>query len=176
MLFLRISAFSFCLLVISLFQNNLFAQSYEAARYQYDGLSDETKALLEGFASGINTYLQEHSTEFQQFKTFKFHGVDIAAVSTFATQVRRGERILDIIRKEKAKQDSLRADQESGSNTWAFGPSRTKSGHAILMRNPHLSWTAGYYEAHITVPGKLNFYGDFRIGGLFNIIGGFNNR
>ena len=31
------------------------------------------------------------------------------------------------------------------------------------MRNPHLSWDAGYYEAHITVPGKVNFYGDFRI-------------
>jgi len=43
-----------------------------------------------------------------------------------------------------------------GSNVWAFGPERTASGHAILMRNPHLSWDAGYYEAHIKVPGTLN--------------------
>jgi acyl-homoserine-lactone acylase len=43
-----------------------------------------------------------------------------------------------------------------------------------MLRNPHLSWTAGYYEAHLRVPGKLDFYGDFRIGGPFSVIGGFN--
>ena len=47
-------------------------------------------------------------------------------------------------------------------------------GHAILLRNPHLAWTAGYYEAHLTVPGVVDFYGDFRIGGPFGVIGGFN--
>ena len=30
-----------------------------------------------------------------------------------------------------------------------FSPSRTKSKHAILLRNPHLQWNAGYYEAHL---------------------------
>lgn len=64
--------------------------------------------------------------------------------------------------------------QNVGSNAWALAPSRTTSGHAILLRNPHLSWTAGYYEAHVRVPGKLDFYGDFRIGGPFTVIGGFN--
>lgn len=61
-----------------------------------------------------------------------------------------------------------------GSNAWALAPSRTATGNAILLRNPHLSWTAGYYEAHVRVPGKLDFYGDFRIGGPFTVIGGFN--
>jgi acyl-homoserine-lactone acylase len=65
---------------------------------------------------------------------------------------------------------------EDGSNAWAFAPEHTRSGYAILLRNPHLSWDAGYYEAHLTVDGKLNFYGDFRIGGLFAIIGGFNDH
>ena len=64
--------------------------------------------------------------------------------------------------------------QNVGSNAWALAPSRTASGRAILLRNPHLSWTAGYYEAHVRVPGKLDFYGDFRIGGPFTVIGGFN--
>src|SRR5690606_25711622 len=65
---------------------------------------------------------------------------------------------------------------EEGSNAWAFAPSRTRSGRAILMRNPHLSWTAGYYEAHVTVPGVIDFYGDFRVGGPFGVIGGFNRH
>jgi acyl-homoserine-lactone acylase len=61
-----------------------------------------------------------------------------------------------------------------GSNAWAFAPSRTKSGRAILLRNPHLAWNSGYYEAHLTVPGVVDFYGDFRIGGPFVVVGGFN--
>ena len=66
------------------------------------------------------------------------------------------------------------ATDEDGSNAWALAPSRTKSGKAILLRNPHLAWTAGYYEAHLTVPGVVDFYGDFRIGGPLIVIGGFN--
>src|SRR5205823_5305840 len=68
-----------------------------------------------------------------------------------------------------------RADPNDGSNAWAFAPSRTTSGRAILLRNPHLAWNAGYYEAHVTVPGVLDFYGDLRIGGPFGVIGGFNH-
>jgi acyl-homoserine-lactone acylase len=65
---------------------------------------------------------------------------------------------------------------EDGSNAWALAPSRSTSGRAILLRNPHLAWTAGYYEAHVTVPGVLDFYGDFRIGGPLVLIGGFNRH
>lgn len=63
-----------------------------------------------------------------------------------------------------------------GSNAWALDGSRTTSGQAILLRNPHLSWDAGYYEAHVRVPGVVDFYGDFRIGLAFGIIGGFNRH
>lgn len=73
-----------------------------------------------------------------------------------------------------------------GSNSWAFHGSRTSSGHTILLRNPHLSWGGDdllarpsgttYYEAHVRVPGIIDFYGDFRIGTAFGIIGGFNPR
>jgi acyl-homoserine-lactone acylase len=68
----------------------------------------------------------------------------------------------------------VKSHSNDGSNTWAFAPSRTRSGRAILLRNPHLQWSAGYYEAHMTVPGIVDFYGDFRIGGPFAVIGGFN--
>ena len=72
-----------------------------------------------------------------------------------------------------------------GSNAWAFHGSRTESGRPILLRNPHLRWDGDhdllervsgltYYEAHVRVPGVIDFYGDFRIGTAFGIIGGFN--
>lgn len=67
-------------------------------------------------------------------------------------------------------------DPEVGSNAWALGPGRSATGNALLLRNPHLSYTAGYYEAHVRVPGVVDFYGDFRLGGPFTTIGGFNRR
>jgi acyl-homoserine-lactone acylase len=77
-------------------------------------------------------------------------------------------------RVEAGRRAATGPDDDVGSNAWALAPGRTTSGNAILLRNPHLAWTAGYYEAHLRVPGKLDFYGDFRIGGPFTVIGGFN--
>ncbi|MEJ2219041.1 MAG: penicillin acylase family protein, partial [Gemmatimonadota bacterium] len=92
------------------------------------------------------------------------HHWPTSASSAVASQTPHGSR------------DGLSARPEPGSNAWALAPSRTKDGAAILLRNPHLSWNAGYYEAHVVVPGVLEWYGDFRIGGPFDIVGGFNRR
>jgi acyl-homoserine-lactone acylase len=76
----------------------------------------------------------------------------------------------------RRREPPVEPDPEDGSNAWALAPERSASGNALLLRNPHLSWTAGYYEAHVRVPGVLDFYGDFRLGGPFTTIGGFNRR
>lgn len=41
-----------------------------------------------------------------------------------------------------------------GSNSWVLGPSRTKSGKAILANDPHIAFTnpSIWYEAQITLP------------------------
>ena len=148
---------------------------YQKALANYNFLDIETKALLEGFAEGVNAYLDQHPKLFPEFQPFRFSGVDIAAVNISVSTPAKGKSFVEQLLRRQAIQDSLRLT-EAGSNAWAFAPERTKEGHAILVRNPHLSWAAGYYEAHIKVPGKLNFYGDFRIGGLFSIIGGFNEH
>ncbi len=147
----------------------------EHTRNTYHLLSQETKDILEGFAQGVNYYLEKYPEEFPEWYYQKFTAIDIAATSN------RGGRpspfsARDFLRKLEEEKELARQNDDVGSNVWAFAPERTKSGNAILMRNPHLSWSAGYYEAHITVPGKINFYGDFRIGGMFAIICGFNDN
>lgn len=148
---------------------------YERAVATYHLLDQETREMMEGFAQGINFYLDKHPGAFPEFEDWQFTGYDIAALTTGVITEADGKRFVERIKREKARRDSLQLT-EAGSNSWAFAPSRTKSGNAILVRNPHLSWTAGYYEAQLTVPGQLNFYGDFRIGGVFAIIGGFNEH
>ena len=49
----------------------------------------------------------------------------------------------------------------TGSNAWAIGPSRTKSGKAMLFANPHQPWFGygQFYEGHLKSGEGLNFAG-----------------
>ena len=160
---------------------------YGLAVENYARLHQDTREVYEGFAAGVNRYIELHPDEFPPDFTPRFTGYDVAArdvniatmsdarrfLQRFAPGQRRGPgTVAETTSSPEEGVDPI----EEGSNAWAFAPSRTRSGRAILMRNPHLSWTAGYYEAHVTVPGVLDFYGDFRIGGPFGVIGGFNRH
>ena len=154
--------------------------SFTRAMEVYPALHPDTRAVYEGFAIGVNRYMAQHPEEFADWVTSPFTGYDVAALNVYrpsAGQARRWIRqlsgapeapLLDV--------NGSAADGpiEEGSSAWALAPSRTVSGAAILLRNPHLSWEAGYWEAHVVVPGRLDFYGDFRIGAPLGIIGGFN--
>ncbi|NJD10520.1 MAG: penicillin acylase family protein [Gemmatimonadetes bacterium] len=152
----------------------------------YPALSADVRAVYEGFAAGVNSYIELHRSAFPEWFRADLSGPDIlttdmewpnegllrsylrriGAVPATAPGPRRGEGDVD----------ALMLAPDEGSNAWALAPSRTRSGRAIMLRNPHLNWDAGYYEAHVVIPGELDFYGDFRIGGPFQTIGGFNAR
>jgi len=65
---------------------------------------------------------------------------------------------------------------DRGSNAWAIGPSRSESGNAILLANPHLPWSDLFYftEAQMTAP-DLDVYGVTLVGIPFVAIG-FNEH
>ncbi|HYN10332.1 MAG TPA: penicillin acylase family protein [Vicinamibacterales bacterium] len=163
---------------------NLRARARVIATYHL--LDPETRDLYDGFAAGINRYVQLNPKEFPDGMPADFSGYDVATldvgdgppsakVRRFLAAVNAGtppaRAVTVATETEDADEDRT---PEDGSNAWALAPNRTKSGRAILLRNPHLAWTAGYYEAHLTVPGVVDFYGDFRIGGPLIVIGGFN--
>ena len=137
-----------------------------------------------GFAAGVNRYLAQHPEEFAGWVADPFTGHDVAALFVYRSSASQTRRWIN--RLTGAPDAPLRRHQaqrcrgqtatpvEEGSSAWALAPSRTTSGAAILLRNPHLSWDAGYWEAHAVVPGRLDFYGDFRIGAPLGIVGGFN--
>jgi acyl-homoserine-lactone acylase len=146
----------------------------------YHLLDESTRDVYEGFAEGLNRFIELHPAAFPSGMP-RFSAYDVAALDIGGTSggaLRAYKRLLDPAARDSTRRgagdmDAQEADNV-GSNAWAFAPSRTKSGRAILLRNPHLNWNAGYYEAHLTVPGVVDFYGDFRIGGPFLVIGGFN--
>lgn len=147
-------------------------------------LSKDVRDVYEGFAAGVNRYVELHAADFSQYMPTDFTGRDVAATELVPIATRKVTNFLNKINPQATPRPTPPAvggegdidTSNDGSNAWAFAPSRTKSGKAILLRNPHLQWTAGYYEAHMTVPGVIDFYGDFRIGGPFTVIGGFNKN
>lgn len=167
-------------------------ETYARAVETYHRLEPETREVYDGFVAGVRHYLRLHRDEFPEWMEPDFTGLDAHAreIQTWsrgdaARFVRSltadGGEADDAASGVDAAVQALEAASEAavdfaldGSNAWAFHPSRTTSGKAILLRNPHLTWGAGYYEAHVRVPGVVEFYGDFRIGGTFGIIGGFN--
>lgn len=164
--------------------------TYNRAVETYAFLDRHTRDAYEGFAAGVNRYIEVHPQEFPPRFAPHFTGYDVLARDVTTTTPAQAARFLARIDPEyRTRTRAARTPNpaegdappgewidppDEGSNAWAFSPSRTKSKHAILLRNPHLQWDAGYYEAHIRVPGVLDYYGDFRIGGPFGVVGGFN--
>ena len=170
----------------------------------WQDLEKDTREFIQGFAKGVNRYIELNPDEFDDWVEPHYTAYDVHArniVSPSSSSIRRFLSAYE--RQRNREQDDGMAMNHSsneifqledqtvwarlaarseephpdvGSNVWAFAPERTTSGNAILVRNPHLSWDAGYYEAQVKVPGKFNFYGDFRIGQAVGIIGGFNEK
>ncbi len=149
----------------------------------YSQLEQDTRDVYEGFAAGVNRYVERHADEFLPWMEPNFTGYDVAALYVYRTNPRQIRRWIQRIQGTDTAvsidpDENPDADSaiEEGSSAWALAPSRTTSNAAILMRNPHLGWDAGYWEVHAVMPGRLDFYGDFRIGGPLGIIGGFNRQ
>jgi acyl-homoserine-lactone acylase len=143
----------------------------------YHLLDQETRDVYDGFAAGVNRFIDRFRDQFPSGMPTDFSGYDVATLDIGdGPPAARVRRFVAALEGAPAEPDADEPSPDDGSNAWALAPSRTRSGRAILLRNPHLAWTAGYYEAHVTVPGVVDFYGDFRIGGPLILIGGFNRH
>ncbi len=173
---------------------------YLLAKEVYFQLEHSTRDVYEGFAAGVNRYIESYPGEFPSWMLPEFTGHDVAALYVYRPNPRQVRRWVERIReadeaplldpdRNAGQRLALSVNEENdsgpqfwdvsteeGSSAWALAPGRTVSNAAILMRNPHLGWDAGYWEVHTVVPGRLDFYGDFRIGGPLGIIGGFNSQ
>lgn len=154
---------------------DLFARQFRIhprAVESYHKLDADYRASCEGFAAGLNFYVKQNPTIAPAWApTVTAHDVaayGIAGVMRFAFN--RKTILKDFLKSQGvkvARDDASEPDAATlGSNMWAFAPSRSQSGNALLMGNPHQPWApvSTYYEAHMIVPGKLNFYGSTFIG------------
>ena len=142
------------------------------------------RAMVAAYAAGFNLYVEQHRSELPGWIP-RFTGADVMAQrrSGAIQQVHSAALARALAAKypapgsvpRAAPQDPPELEEADGSNAFALGGSRTVSGHPILLGNPHLAWSSLYWEAHVTVPGKVDFFGS-TLAGIPVLRAGFNER
>jgi acyl-homoserine-lactone acylase len=143
------------------------------------------KALMNGWADGLNYYLQTHPnvkprviTHFEPWMALSFSegsiGGDIERVNLTQLEAFYGGRGNGDVKSLDNSGDGPAEPEPSGSNGVAIAPSNTVDHHALLLINPHTSFFFRS-ELQATSDEGLNAYGAVTWGQFF-IYQGFNER
>jgi len=143
------------------------------AREEYERSTPRMRALYDAYAAGLNYFLARnpkvqprllrrfepwYPLALLRFKYFQGEFLDYAGLAAKDLRV---------------TVETRPAEPPQGSNTWAVGPSRSASGHAMLLINPHISFygVAQYYEGHLHSDEGWNLSGVARYGFPFPYMG-----
>ena len=163
-------------------------------------VSPRYRRLLTAYAAGVNRYLEQHRAELPPWVS-PISPADVLANSRSgavtalagnalrqqlqnkyaspslgeAGAVSTGEGGPDDAPSLDVARDGPEPVEGPGSNAFALAGSRTVSGKPILLGNPHLNWSSLYWEAHVRVPGTIDFYGSTLVG-IPVLRAGFNDR
>jgi len=125
------------------------------AEYIYRNQDNVSRIVLDAFVKGLNAYARIHPNEIadslKQVLPVSAHDVISHLEKVIGLEFLAGE---DIYYAAKA-----------GSNAIAISASRSASGNAMLLTNPHLPWSDFFlwFEAHLNSPG-FSAYGVTLIG------------
>jgi len=139
----------------------------ERSKKWYEAQSPEYKKNIEAFARGMNAYAKNHKNKIAN---------NVRAVLPVVPTDILGylQRVWHVIFLGGGNFNFSKRWERGGSNAWAIAPSRSASGNAMLLSNPHLSWknVLRWFEAHLVGP-NVNVYGA-GIPGMPFLIMGFN--
>lgn len=142
------------------------------------------QALMDGWADGLNYYLQTHPEvtprvirRFEPWMALSFSegsiGGDIERVDLRQLEAFYDSRSIGAV--AAAIGNAAQAEREpGGSNGFAIAPSNSASGNALLLINPHTSFFFRS-ELQVTSDQGLNAYGAVTWGQFF-VYQGFNER
>ncbi|MBL8347651.1 MAG: penicillin acylase family protein [Rubrivivax sp.] len=82
---------------------------------------------------------------------------------------------IDVVAAAELMREAGLVDSPFGSNAWAFGRDSTRTGHGMLLGNPHFPWVGvnRFWQVHLTVPGQFDVMG-VTIGTAAAVVIGFN--
>ncbi len=136
----------------------------DRARSWYDAQNSNFRKDLDAFAAGINAYAREHGDliDDEVEVVLPIKGEDLLA---HEQRILNFQFVVNESSAESLTKNLAGEGKTLGSNAWAIAPSRSASGKAMLLANPHLPWSDFFlwYEAHLNAPG-MNAYGATLVG------------
>lgn len=156
----------------------------EAARAALAEVGHGFRAWLRAFAAGINAYVDAHRSRVPAWMPV-VEASDPLAYARLGSITSALEPPRGLVRKYPPATPpgppvtgapaGDPAPDEAGSNALALAGAKTTVGVPLLLGNPHLRWSELYWEAHVTVPGEIDFYGSTLVG-IPVLRAGFNDR
>lgn len=145
---------------------------YEQARAMLKTMSQEQRAMVEGYVTGYNQYLGEVTANgvkgwcSGKEWVFPITAEDLMTYqqSVVVTTTNLAEMIATTMppKNETAYATPTSFPEfELASNGWAIGAERAAGGRGMLIANPHYPWIGSnrFWEKHLIIPGKLDIYG-----------------
>jgi acyl-homoserine-lactone acylase len=159
-------------------------ENYREARRHLADVGRNFRRVLDAYAAGVTRCFERHRDEMPEWtRTLTIDAADVLAYTRAGavSSAVSPTLIADLQKKYELGTPVLPQDtsaphpmeEGAGSNAFAISGSRTVSGKPMLLGNPHLRWSSLYWEAQITIPGDINFYGSTLIG-LPTLRAGFN--
>lgn len=160
----------------------------ETVDARYDAQPEDVRALLDGYAAGLNRYVETHPGEARLTGLFPVNGEDVAAGFVLRSPFFFG---LDNVIGDLVGNEELRPERgprlpdapnltpggpreiEKGSNAFAVAPSRSADGATRLVSNAHQPWSGGvaWYEAVVHSGAGWDFAGALFPGSPFPLLG-----
>ncbi len=132
----------------------------DRAKGWYEAQEANFRNYIEAFVAGMNAYAKENPDAIaDELKVaLPLQPTDVLA---HAQRVVNFNFVVDLERVASLAE----SNEPKGSNGWAIAPSRSESGHAMLLANPHLPWSDLFlwYEAQLTAP-EIDAYGATLVG------------
>ncbi|MEO5866635.1 MAG: penicillin acylase family protein [Sphingomonas sp.] len=148
----------------------------------------DVRALLDGYASGLNRYAETHPGEVRLAKLFPVNGMDVATGfvlrspfffgldATLAALVNDGKLPAETAGAQPDAPDVTPVGPNgtmNGSNAFVVAPKRSADGHTRLVSNSHQPWrgSVAWYELVVHSKTGWNFAGANFPGAPYPLLG-----
>lgn len=157
------------------------------AKAEFTATDDEFKEILIAYADALNYYVANHPEE-QPVLITRFEPWHLLASSrtmnlALLTKNPEYQYLVKVMKQQAADSKKNKPklpepkpkDEQDGSNMWAINPSRSATGNAMLLINPHIKLTE-VYEGHLHSETGLNVSGGFAYGSFLFPFAGHNEK
>ena len=140
---------------------------------EYKSTNPHTRELCDAFASGLNYFL-EHNPKVKPRLISHFEAWQTVALVRFAVYQLFVYGTQDLhLDDTRTASRQVNNETAAGSNSWAIGPQKSASGHAMLFINPHVFFFGPmqFYEGHLHSNEGWNITGASFLGMPFPVLG-----